>query len=213
VERPIGRGRQSSLGDLPPRVVAEVLLGLQQHCRIDGVRPEEGDSCAVVEDVRRQQVRCLADYVVSEAASLAVKGVANSLTSHARQALASTETKVRADTWDLAVFEQPGTVSFASLSQPGLREAAKRWAAEDLPRRRERAGRRTSAGLSVRHHVRRVGPVVGVAVDAPGPRSGPPPRWAALTWRRSCTGWRSRSPPASSAPTPGSVPSVRSAPS
>jgi hypothetical protein len=29
----------------------------------------------------------------------------------------------------------------------------KRWAADDLPKRRVRAGRRTSAGLAVRHHV------------------------------------------------------------
>jgi len=46
-----------------------------------------------------------------------------------------------------------GTVSFTKLTQGWLREAAKRWAADDLPRRRIRAGRRTSAGLAVRHHV------------------------------------------------------------
>jgi hypothetical protein len=71
----------------------------------------------------------------------------------ARRALTSTETEVRADEWDLAVFGHPGTVSFTAISQRWLREAAKRWAAEDLPRRRVRAGRRTSAGLSVRHHI------------------------------------------------------------
>lgn len=153
VDSPIGRGGQISLGGLTPLVVLEVLVGLQQRCRIDGVRTKEGDLRAVVDDLRRQQVRCLADYVVPEQASLAVKGVVNSLTSHARRALASTETEVRTDTWDLAVFGHPGTVSFTSISQQWLREAAKRWAAEDLPRRRVRAGRRTSAGLAVRHHI------------------------------------------------------------
>ena len=153
VERPIGRGGQISLAGLTPLVVAEVLVGLQQRCRIDRVRTKEGDLRAVIDDVRRQQVRCLADYLVPEPASLAFKGVVNSLTSHARRALTSTETEVKNDTWDLTVFGHPGTVSFTSLSQPWLREAAKRWAAEDLPRRRVRAGRRTSAGLTVRHHI------------------------------------------------------------
>lgn len=153
VERPIGRGGQISLRGLTPLVVAELLVGLQQRCRVDGVRTKEGDLRAVVDDVRAQQVAGLADYVVPEAASLAFKGVVNSLTAHARRALASTETEVRADTWDLAVFGHSGTVSFTSISQPWLREAAKRWAAEDLPRRRVRAGRRSSAGLAVRHHI------------------------------------------------------------
>lgn len=86
--------------------------------------------------MRCQQVQCLADYVVPEMASLAFKGVANSLTSHARRALARTETEVKNDTWDLTVFGHPGTVSFTNL-----------------PQRRVRPGRRTSAGLAVRHHV------------------------------------------------------------
>ena len=157
VERPIGRGGQISLRGLTPLVVAELLVGLQQRCRVDGVRTKEADLRAVVDDVRRQQVAGLGDYVVPEAASLAFKGVVNSLTTHARRALASTETEVRGDIWDLAVFGHPGTVSFTGISQRWLREAAKRWAADDLPRRRVRAGRRTSAGLAVRHHIAALG--------------------------------------------------------
>jgi integrase len=153
VDSPIGRGGQISLGGLAPRLVLEVLVGLQQRCHVDRVRTKEADLRAVVDDLRRQQVRSLADYVLAGQASLAFKGVVNSLTSHARRALASTETEVRADEWDLAVFGHSGTVSFTTITQHWLREAAKRWAAEDLPRRRVRAGRRTSAGLSVRHHI------------------------------------------------------------
>jgi hypothetical protein len=153
LDRPIGRGGQISLGGLVPRVVLQVLVGLQQRCRVDGVRTKEADLRAVVDDLRRQQVQSLADYLVPEAASLAFKGVVNSLTGHARRGLASTETEVHADEWDLAVFGHSGTLSFTKISQPWLRESAKRWAAEDLPRRRVRAGRRTSVGLSVRHHI------------------------------------------------------------
>jgi hypothetical protein len=40
------------------------------------------------------------------------------------------------DTWDLAVFGHPGGLSFAGIAQDWLRQAAKRWAAEDLPRHR-----------------------------------------------------------------------------
>ena len=43
--------------------------------------------------------------------------------------------------------------SFTRITQHWLRESAKRWAADDLPRRRLRPGRRTSVGLAVRHHV------------------------------------------------------------
>jgi integrase len=153
LDRPIGRGGQISLGGLAPRVVLEVLVGLQQRCRVDGVRTKEMDLRAVVDDLRRQQVQSLADYVLPVAASLAFKGVVNCLTGHARRGLASAETEVHADEWDLAVFGHSGTVSFTKISQPWLRESAKRWAAEDLPRRRVRAGRRTSVGLSVRHHI------------------------------------------------------------
>jgi integrase len=150
---PIGRGGQISLRGLPPRVAVEVTFGLQQRCRADRVRTKEADLRVVVDDLRRRQLASVADYTVPAEASLAVKGVANSLTGHARRGLASPDSEVRADQWDLAVFGHAGTVSFTGISQRWLREAAKRWAAEDLPRRRVRAGRRTSAGLSVRHHI------------------------------------------------------------
>ena len=38
--------------------------------------------------------------------------------------------------WDLAVFGHPGRLSFTAITQPWLREAAKAWAADDLPRHR-----------------------------------------------------------------------------
>lgn len=42
-------------------------------------------------------------------------------------------------------------MSFTAISQPWLRDIAKRWALDDLPKRRIRSGRRASAGLAVRH--------------------------------------------------------------
>jgi integrase len=44
-------------------------------------------------------------------------------------------------------------VDFTGISQRWLRETAKRWAADDLPKRRINPGRVTSSGGAIRHHV------------------------------------------------------------
>lgn len=156
-EPAVGLGGRVSLRGLPPLVVAQVLFGLQQRCRIERVQTKESDLRSVCDDLRRQQVDSVADFVVGEGRNLGFVGLARSLARHARRALATPESEVSADEWDLAVFGHPGTVSFAAISQRWLREATKRWAADDLPRRRVRVGRRTSAGLTVRHYVMCVG--------------------------------------------------------
>ncbi|WP_287042296.1 hypothetical protein [Mycobacterium sp.] len=101
--------------------------------------------------------------------------------------LSTPETEVTQDEWDLAVFGHNGTLSFTAITQTWLREAAKRWAADDLPKRRVRPGRRTSAAwryattsAAWRGCPSRCG-CVPTAVNTHK-------RWAALTWRRSCTG-------------------------
>ena len=78
------------------------------------------------------------------------------------------ETEVRKDVWDLAAFRLQGKLTFTPIRQRWLRETARRWAADDLPRRR--GSRR-----------RPVGPLPdqpGRAVREPGrcprrPRGGP----------------------------------------
>lgn len=152
-EPAVGIGGQVSLGGLAPLVVAQVLYGLQQRCRIERVQTKEADLRAVCDDLRRQQVGGIGDYVLDEHRNLGFVGLVRSLATHARRALATPETEVIGDEWDLAVFGHFGTVSFTAISQRWLREATKRWAADDLPRRRIRPGRRTSGGLAVRHHV------------------------------------------------------------
>lgn len=152
-EPAIGRGGEVSLRGLPPVVVAEVLFGLQQRCRINAVKTDDAVLRSVCDDLRRQRVTTIADYAVAADRGLEFKGLANALISHAGRALATPESEVAKDRWDLVVFGHAGTVSFANITQPWLRETAKRWAADDLPKRRVRPGRRTSAGLAVRHHV------------------------------------------------------------
>jgi len=152
-EPAIGRGGEVSLRGLPPLVIAQVLFGLQQRCRINAVKTDEAVLRALCDDLRREQVGSLAEYVVAAGRGLEFTGLANCLATHAARALATPESEVVKDEWDLVVFGHSGTVSFTRLTQQWLREAAKRWAADDLPKRRIRPGRRTSAGLSVRHHV------------------------------------------------------------
>jgi integrase len=66
--------------------------------------------------------------------------------------MSSPETEIDEDVWDLAVFGHNGTVDFTAITQRWLREIAKRWAADDLPRRRTRPGSYNS-GAHVRHHI------------------------------------------------------------
>jgi integrase len=64
------------------------------------------------------------------------RSLLRALARHARLALADPAREQLADTWDLAVFGHPGRLSFTRITQPWLREAAKAWAAEELPRHR-----------------------------------------------------------------------------
>ncbi|MDP7733062.1 tyrosine-type recombinase/integrase [Mycobacterium sp. TY813] len=152
-EPAIGRGGEVSLRGLPPLVVAELLVGLQQRCRINAVKTSDALLRAFCNDLLTQQLGSISDYVTAGGRGLEFTGLVNCLIGHARRALANPETEIAQDEWELAVFGHHGTVSFTGISQAWLREAAKRWAADDLPKRRVRAGRRTSAGLAVRHHV------------------------------------------------------------
>ena len=58
------------------------------------------------------------------------------LARHAALALSDPETEKAKDVWELAVFGLAGRLTFTTISQPWLRQAAKRWATDELPRRR-----------------------------------------------------------------------------
>jgi integrase len=152
-EPAIGRGGEVSLRGLAPLVVAQLLVGLQQRCRINAVKTNDAVLRVLCNDIRHRQMSSLTDYIPGDDRDLEFTGLANCLIGHARRALSSPETEVAKDEWDLAVFGHNGTVSFGGISQHWLRESAKRWAADDLPKRRVRPGRRTSAGMAVRHHI------------------------------------------------------------
>ncbi len=149
-EPAIGVGGQVSFRGLSPVVVAEMLVGLQQRCRLDGVKTKEADLRTWCNRLRRQQAATLADFVMTDGVEGGLQATVNAVSAHARRALATPESEVGEDVWDLVVFGQSGTLSFTAISQPWLRELAKRWAADDLPRRRSASFK---AGLVVRHHL------------------------------------------------------------
>jgi hypothetical protein len=143
IEPAVGVGGEVSLRGLGPLVVAELLYGLQNRCLIERVQTKESDLRALCDDLRRQQVPSVGAYVLppEKRRNPGYVGLASSLATHARRALATPESEVAGEVWDLAVFGHYGSVSFEGITQRWLKEAAKAWAAD----RTSGAGRHMSA--------------------------------------------------------------------
>ncbi len=91
---------------------------------------------AVCDTLRREQVgsieACDADRVPGKPA----KSLLRAMVRDVRRALVDPNREQAKNVWDLGVFGHPGRLSFTGITQPWLRQAAKRWAAEELPRHR-----------------------------------------------------------------------------
>ena len=131
----VSEGGQISLRGLPPLVVVEVLLGLQQRTR-GGAKANDVCLRAVCDALRRQQVVSIAVGDADSVPGKPARALLRALTAHVRRALADPGSEQVKDVWDLAVFGHPGRLSFTGITQPWLRLAAKRWAGEQLPRHR-----------------------------------------------------------------------------
>jgi integrase len=130
---PIGRPGLVSLRGLPPGLVIEVLFGLQQRCATERRTPHKLLR-TICDDMRRQQVTTIAEFTPGNVQ----RSIVSSFLLHLRRASATTETEKDKDSWDLALFGRGGRMSFTAISQGWLRETAKRWVLEELPRRRGR---------------------------------------------------------------------------
>jgi integrase len=64
------------------------------------------------------------------------RSLLRALARHTSLALADPAAERDKDVWDLAIFGHPGRLSFTGIAQPWLRQAARAWAAEELPRHR-----------------------------------------------------------------------------
>jgi site-specific recombinase XerD len=133
---------QVNLRGLAPLAVVEILYGVQQRAR---------DECMtycrflrrLAYELHRAQASRLGELPGQQDVTL--RALVNSLTRHVARAFTDPETETAKDAWDLAVLGHRGRLAFTKISQPWLREAAKRWAMHDLPRRRgQKAGNRVS---------------------------------------------------------------------
>jgi hypothetical protein len=139
---------QVSLTGMPPLITAQVLYGLQQrtrsgaHTRIEVLR-------LVVEELRRSQAETVDASAERPPDRMGreKRTVLGALARHARLAVADPEAERAKDVWELAVFGLRGRLSFTAISQPWLREAAKRWAADEMPRHRGDGAGRVMRGL------------------------------------------------------------------
>ena len=130
----VAEGGLVSLRGLAPLVAVQVLFGLQQRTR-GGAKTTDVDLRGVCDALRRQQV-AHRGCAPARSAGKAARSLLRALARHARLALADPASEQDKDIWDLAVFGHPGRLSFTGITQPWLRQAAKAWAAEELPRHR-----------------------------------------------------------------------------
>jgi integrase len=129
----IARPGLVSLRGLPPGLVVEVLLGLQQRCAAERRTPHKLLR-TICDDMRRQQVATIADFTPGNVQ----RPVVASFLLHLRRAGATAETEKAEDAWDLALFGHCGRMTFTAITQGWLRETAKQWVLEELPRHRGR---------------------------------------------------------------------------
>ena len=133
---PVPVGEQVSLRGLPDLLAAEILYGLQQRTRA-GLTTRMHMLRAVAEDLRRSGAASLFQAAASAGPAIREKrALLGSLSRYVRGGLGDTAAETARDVWDLSAFgSSRGRLTFTGISQPWLRQSAKRWAADDLPRR------------------------------------------------------------------------------
>ena len=134
-EPPVAGPGQLNLRALPPMVVVEVLFGLQERARA-GAKLTDALLRPLCDMARRQQVSSLEECDADQAPSSATGKLLRVFCREVRRALADPGSEQAKSTWDLAVFGHRGNLCFGAISQGWLAEAAKAWAAEELPHHR-----------------------------------------------------------------------------
>ncbi|MGY1455832.1 tyrosine-type recombinase/integrase [Streptomyces sp. SS8] len=143
-QTPIPEGAEVSFRGLPDLVVAQLIYGIQQRCA-DGALTTHHRLRNLTAWLRRQQVSSLEDIdplqVVASGMDRLTRGPLTTITTSVKRARLTPETEYPKDHWDLTVFGHSGTIDFSGISQPWLKETAKRWARHTAPQiRGEKAG-------------------------------------------------------------------------
>ena len=133
---PIAYGHMVGMHGLPQLVIAELLTGIQYRCR-DGAITEPPIVRGIVHAVRAHRAASVFD--LPDTLPRTHRQYLSTIRTAVRLALSSPEDERRKDTCNLLVFGHRGVWRFGTIRQPWLRETAKRWCADDLPRRRGRA--------------------------------------------------------------------------
>ena len=134
-EPAVAEGGTISMRGLPRLVVAEIFYGLQRRCA-EGVKTHRAVLRPLCDDLRRTQACSITDLPAQGRRQR--RDLLRSLADHCRLALSSPDAEQEKDVWDLRVFGHRGSLDFTVIRLGWLRAAARRWAAEDLPRRRGR---------------------------------------------------------------------------
>jgi integrase len=140
----IPEGADVSFRGLPDLVVAQVLFGLQQRCR-DGALTQHTRLRALTSWLRAERVSSLDALSAGQASGAGVdrltRGPLTTMIAAVRRARMTPESEYAKDRWDMAALGMTGFIDFGGISQPWLRETAKRWVRHTAPQRRgERAG-------------------------------------------------------------------------
>jgi integrase len=142
----ISENSQVSLRGLPARVVAEVLYGLQERTRAE-VKSSYLQLRPVCDAIRKSGATSIVDLAL-DGFPRHTRIMAGSITKAVQRFGRTPESERWRDVWDLFVFGHAATLTFTGISQPWLREAAKNWAYNDLPKRRGK-----HAGAIVRNKI------------------------------------------------------------
>ncbi len=134
-EPAVAEGGTISLRGLPRLVVAEILYGLQRRCA-EGVKTHRAVLRPVCDDLRRTQAGSVTELPAQGRRQR--RYLVRSLADQCRLAASSPDAEQDKDVWDLRVFGHRGSLDFTVIGLGWLRAVARRWAAEDLPRRRGR---------------------------------------------------------------------------
>ncbi len=145
-EPAVAEDGQVSLHGLAPLVVVQVLFGICQRTR-GGAKITDTDLRVACRALARQQVTSIEECDTGRVPGKPIRKLLNALACHVRRALADPASEQAKDTWDLAVFGHPGRLAFAGITQQWLRQGAKRWASEDLPRHRGKGATNVQAKI------------------------------------------------------------------
>jgi integrase len=132
---PISENNEISLRGLPEPLRAEILYGLQERVRA-GIRTRATVLRSVVNLARRQRAGTL-ERVIAPPTVKQVGCLRTSMLQYVRRSGLHLESEITKDVWNWSVFGTGGGhLRFDRITQPWLREAAKRWTVDDVPRHR-----------------------------------------------------------------------------